>query len=213
MGQSRSIVFTGPAGRLEGILQGREGTSPEGLAVVCHPLPTGGGTMHTKVVHRVAKALEECGWIVLRFNFRGVGRSEGTFDRGTGELEDARAALDHLAAAHPGRPITMAGFSFGSWVGLRLGATDPRVDSLIALAPPVNLYDFSFLETCAKPKLVVHGEADELVPLRALEEFYPSIAEPKSLVLIEGASHLLTEGLEEVARAVKAFASRARGGA
>ena len=162
--------------------------------------------MHTKAVHRTARALEEAGHLVLRFNFRGVGASAGAHDRGIGEQEDARAAIDWLASHTPELPVTMAGFSFGAWVGLLVGAGDRRVDALIALAAPVNLFDFSFLITCAKPKLFLHGTADTIAPLSALEALYPSISGPKALTRLEGAAHLLTRHLEEVARAIDEFA-------
>jgi hypothetical protein len=161
--------------------------------------------MHTKVVHRVARALERSGHIVLRFNFRGVGRSEGTHDGGRGEKEDARAALDCMSSIAARAPITMAGFSFGSFVGLAVACGDPRVDALAGIALPANLYDFSFLFACSKPKLLVHGTADTLAPLEALEEIYPRIAEPKGLVQLDGASHLMTEHLDQVESAVRSF--------
>jgi alpha/beta superfamily hydrolase len=206
LGYSRSVEFNGPAGRLEGILQGRLEDRPARAAVVCHPHPLAGGTMHTKAVHRTAQALEKAGHLVLRFNFRGAGGSAGSHDRGIGEQEDARAALDWLVARNPTLPVTMAGFSFGSWVGLLVGARDPRVDALVALAAPVSLFDFTFVRPCTKPKLFVHGTADEIAPLSALEAFYPSISDPKSLKRLEGASHLLTRHLDEAEEAIAAFA-------
>jgi uncharacterized protein len=207
VGHTRAIDLAGPAGTLEAILHGRDDEPWRRVAVVCHPHPLYGGTMHTKVVHRAARVLEETGHRVLRFNFRGVGASRGVHDHGDGEMDDARAALDHVAALHPGLPATMAGFSFGSWVGLRAGCPDPRVDALIAIAPPVNLADFGFILGCAKPKLLIHGTADEIVPLAAVERLYPSIPDPKSFERVEGASHLFTEHLDEVEAAIRRFAA------
>lgn len=206
MGESHRVEFRGPAGRIEGILQGREGAETPRLAVVCHPHPLAGGTMHTKVVHRAARALELSGHRVLRFNFRGVGASEGVHDHGRGEQEDVRAALDFLRALHPQRPVTLGGFSFGSWVGMRVGCASAAVNALVGIAPPANLFDFGFLARCPKPKLFIHGTADTLAPLDTFEEIYPAIDEPKRLVRIEGASHLLTEHLDAVEAAVRAFA-------
>jgi len=205
MGRSRAIEFPGPCGRLEAILQ-EGGTGPcRRGAVVCHPHPLGGGTLHTKVVHRTARALADSGHLVLRFNFRGVGASEGTHDRGIGEQDDARAALDHLEGLLPGAPITMAGFSFGSFVGLKVACGDPRVDALIGIALPVSLYDFGFLPQCHGAKLFLHGAADTLAPIRDFEAVYPAIAPPKEFVRLEGGSHLLTEHLDEVEAAIRAF--------
>ncbi len=205
MGESRRVGFRGPAGTIEGILQGRGDDDAPRLAVVCHPHPLGGGTIHTKVVHRAARALELSGHLVLRFNFRGVGASEGVHDHGRGEQEDVRAALDFLLGLQPHRPVTLAGFSFGSWVGLRVGCTSPAVTALVGIAPPANIFDFGFLAHCPKPKLFIHGTADTLVPLDAFEEIYPLIDEPKRLVRIEGASHLLTEDLDALEAEVRAF--------
>jgi alpha/beta superfamily hydrolase len=206
MGFSRPFTIAGPAGPLEGLIQGRADPPPSRVAVVCHPHPLGGGTLHTKVVHRAARALEASGHRVLRFNFRGVGASAGVHDRGGGEQEDVRAALAAIGALHPGLPATVAGFSFGAWVGLRVGADDPRVTALVGIAPPVNLYDFGFLTTCPKPKLVVHGTADAVAPFEALLDLYPKLAEPKLLVRLEGGSHLLTDHLDPVEAAILDFA-------
>jgi alpha/beta superfamily hydrolase len=205
MGHSRTIEVKGPAGRIEAILQGSDDDRPSRVAVVCHPHPLYGGTMHTKVVHRAAKALEESGHRVVRFNFRGVGLSEGVHDHGPGERDDASVVLDHVRALHPGLPATMAGFSFGSWVALSVGCADPGVDALIGIAPPVNLADFGFLAACPKPKLFIHGTADTIAPFDQFERFFGSIVEPKILDRIDGASHLLTEHLDQVEAAIRTF--------
>ena len=208
MGHSRTIEFTGPAGRIEAILHGSDDEKPSRVAVVCHPHPLYSGTMHTKVVHRTANALAGTGHRVVRFNFRGVGASEGVHDHGPGEKDDALAALDYICSLHPGLPATMAGFSFGSWVSLRVGCADPRVDALIGIAPPVNMADFSFLTGCPKTKLFIHGTADSIAPFEEFEKFFPLVADPKSLARIEGATHLLTEHLDQVDSAIRDFVKR-----
>ena len=147
----------GPAGQLE-VLFDRPKGEPRVAVVFAHPLPTQGGTMHTKVVFQAAKALADIGCVVLRFNFRGVGRSAGTWDNGRGELDDYRATVDYMAAEHPGLKMWAAGFSFGSYVALTVGATDPRIGALIAIAPPVDRYDYSPVVQAAKPTFIVHGE-------------------------------------------------------
>ena len=148
-------------GQLEAILkEPRPGTS-KGVALVLHPHPLGGGTMHNKVVFRAAAALNDAGMVTLRFNFRGVGQSTGQHDEGRGELDDVRAALDYLAAQYPGQRIFLCGFSFGARVGLDVGIADPRVAFLIGIGTPLEKYDFTFLKACRKPLLLVHGENDE----------------------------------------------------
>lgn len=207
MGKTRFVVLDGPAGRIEGILQGDGRVPIRRLAVICHPHPLGGGTMHTRVVHRTARALERAGHCVLRFNFRGVGASEGSHDQGRGEQDDTRAALAWLRSAHPGLAVTVAGFSFGSWVGLKVGCFDEDVDALVGIALPVTLFDFGFITGCAKRRLFLHGTADELAPFDALERLYRGLAGPKELVTLEGGSHLLTDHLDEVEESISAFAS------
>jgi alpha/beta superfamily hydrolase len=206
MGQSKAVEIQGPVGRLEGIFQGDPGGEPAWLALVCHPHPLGGGTMHTKVVHRTARALEGAGMHVLRFNFRGVGASQGVHDKGIGEQDDARAALDTLTSLYSGKSVLMAGFSFGSWVGLKVGAADSRVEALIGIAPPANLFDFSFLNESTKPKMFIHGTEDTIAPLGDFESAFRDMSGPKGLVKIRGGDHLLTGHLDEVGRAVSSFA-------
>lgn len=159
--------------------------------------------MHTKVVFRSAKALARIGCAVLRFNFRGVGRSAGTWDGGRGELDDYRAALDHMARAHPTVELWAAGFSFGSYVALACGAADDRVCALIGIAPPVDRYDFTPVVRAAKPTFLVHGERDELIPLARVREFYARLHEPKELVEIDRANHLFDGQAGEVGDALE----------
>ena len=154
--------------------------------------------MHTKVVFRAAKAALQLQVPALRFNFRGVGKSEGDFDHGAGERDDVRAALDYLEALVPGTPVCLMGFSFGSWVGLAVGAADPRVSALIGLGLPVASMSFDFLCPVAKPKLIIQGTQDAYGPRSKVQELFDQLDEPKRLHWIEGADHFFTERLEEV---------------
>ncbi len=194
----------GPEGPLEALLEASDGT-PRVAAVIAHPHPllAGGGTMHTKGVYQAAKGLLRTGAVVLRFNFRGVGRSAGAWDEGEGEMDDFRAALDFVAQRYPGVELWAAGFSFGSWVALSVGAADPRVDALIAIAPPLDQYDFSFLKNCAKPKFFLQGNMDEVCPIQKLREFYGQLPEPKELLEINGANHLFEGQAGEVGEALE----------
>jgi uncharacterized protein len=198
--------FQGPAGRLEALLEPpvlEPGQPVRAAVVFAHPLPIEGGTMHTKAVFRGTKALARIGCAVLRFNFRGVGGSEGVWDEGPGELDDFRAALDVMAARYPETELWAAGFSFGSYVALHVGATDDRVRVLIGIAPPVDKYDFSALRASHKPKFFVQGERDELCPLKRMYEFYAQLPEPKELVVIDGADHLFDGKVMEVGDALE----------
>ncbi len=208
----------GPAGRLEALLDepapGRE-VDADGLfmtghadglraaVVFAHPHTEYGGTMHTKVVYRAAKALSRIGCAVLRFNFRGAGASAGSFSNGPGELEDFRAALDFMRERYANAPLWSGGMSFGSWIGLTVGASDPRVSTLIAIAAPVSNYNFESVARSTKPKFFIHGERDELCPLKEMREFYARSAEPKELVVIDGADHLFDGKTSEVAEAIE----------
>src|SRR5262245_3827940 len=158
-----SLTLPGPAGALEAVLQHREGEIPEVAALVCHPHPLHGGTLHNKVVHRVAATLHEMGAAVLRFNFRGAGKSEGVHDEGRGELEDARAALRWLEQRYPGARRWLAGFSFGSWIAARLAAHEPA-ERLILVSPPLHRSDFDSMRRSEVPKLVLQGTADDICP-------------------------------------------------
>ena len=190
--------IAGPAGPLEALLEQPAG-NVRAAVVFAHPLPTHGGTMHTKVVFQSAKALARVGCAVLRFNFRGVGRSAGEWDEGRGECDDFVAAIDFMVGQYPGTELWAAGFSFGSYVALTTGAQDERVCTLIGIAPPVDRYDFAIVKKSAKPKFIIHGEADELIPLKQVREFYAQLAEPKELVEIDRAGHLFDGQVGEVA--------------
>jgi len=202
----RSLFLTGPAGRLEALLNAGSPNATH-AAVVCHPHPLYGGTLHNKVVFHAMKALNSFGFPVLRFNFRGTGLSEGEHASGTGEVEDVRAALDWLEREFT-LPIIFAGFSFGAAVGLRAAYSDDRVRSLIALGLPAvavedRVYDFEFLRECAKPKLFVSGSRDQFGPAGKLEALVNTFAEPKKLVRIEAGDHFFEGRLKEMRLAIE----------
>jgi alpha/beta superfamily hydrolase len=200
---SRNFFLEGPAGRLEAILWTPSSSARAPLAaVVCHPHPLFGGTMHNKVVYQTVKALNALSVSVLRFNFRGAGLSAGEHDRGHGEQEDVRAALDFLASEFPGVPLLLAGFSFGAWVGMRVGCQDPRVSHLIGLGIPVNSTDFSFLRQCNKPKLFVHGSNDEHGAIGKVKALVPTLPESNHLVVIEGVDHFFAGKLDQLNEAI-----------
>jgi hypothetical protein len=210
--------IAGRAGRLEALLDepatarsvGANGllsaAHPEGVraaVVFAHPHTEYGGTMHTKVVYQTAKALSRIGCAVLRFNFRGAGASAGTFSNGPGEMDDFRAALDFMSTGYPHAPLWAGGMSFGAWIALAVGVDDPRVSTLIGIAPPLGRYDFEPIARSAKAKFFIQGERDELCPLREMREFYAHAVEPKELVVIDGADHLFDGKVSEVADAVE----------
>ena len=200
---SRNFFLSGPVGRLEAVLwTPRRSTPPAFAALVCHPHPLFGGTMHNKVVFQVAKSIDVLGAPVLRFNFRGAGLSEGVHDRGIGERDDVRAALQFLIAEFPSVPLLVAGFSFGSIVGLRVGCQAPEVTQLIAQGLPVNNTDVSFLSECRKPKLFVQGSNDEHGDVRKVKELVPSLPGENRLVIVEGVDHFFAGKLSEVDQAV-----------
>ena len=194
----------GPAGRLEALLDEPAG-QPRAAVVFAHPLPTHGGTMHTKAVYQGTKGLVRAGCVVLRFNFRGVGQSEGEFDAGQGEKGDFTAALDYMSAKYPDVPLWAAGFSFGAWVALETGASDDRVKLLIGIAPPVTKmgYDFTNTRVSTKPKFFVQGEADDICPIQDMWKFYGALPEPKELVVIDMADHLFDGHTTEVGEAIE----------
>ena len=187
----------GPSGLLEAVWNLPAG-SPRAAVVLAHPLPTAGGTMHTKVVFQVARALARIGCVVLRFNFRGVGLSAGAWDDGRGERDDFRAAIDYMTKAHPGLELWAAGFSFGSYIALTVGADDARICALIAIAPPVDRYDFASAQSSPKPTFIVHGEHDELISLKLVRHFYAGLEEPKELIEVDRANHLFDGQASEV---------------
>ncbi len=203
---SRNFFLEGPAGRLEAILWTPSAVvRPTLAAVVCHPHPLFGGTMHNKVIYQAAKSLDALGIPVLRFNFRGAGLSAGKHDRGRGEQGDVRAALDFLHTEFPGVPLLLAGFSFGSLVGLRVGCEDPRVSHLIGLGIPVNHSDFSFLSQCKKPKLFVQGSNDEHGAIEKVRALVASLPGYNQLVVVEGADHFFAGKLHQLDGAINTW--------
>ena len=207
----RSFFLDGPAGKLEALLNaGSE--NPTHAALVCHPHPLFGGTLHNKVVFHTMKALNSFGFPALRFNFRGAGLSQGEHDQGNGEVEDVQTALDWLGTEFH-LPIVFAGFSFGAAVGLRAACADPRVSAVIAVGTPVGpvaagsevprTYTFEFLENYTKPKLFISGARDQFGPRTKLEALVASLPEPKSLVMIEGADHFFEGRLREMREAIE----------
>jgi uncharacterized protein len=200
---SRNFFLAGPVGRLEAILwtPTRSGM-PALAAVLCHPHPLFGGTLHNKVVYQAAKSLDALGIPVLRFNFRGAGLSAGKHDRGSGEGEDVQAAIDFLATEFPNVPLLVGGFSFGSWVALRVGCADPRVQELVGLGIPVNSSDFSYLANCNKPKLIVQGTNDEYGGWEKVEPVVAHAAGDTRLVFVQGADHFFAGHLEQLDQAI-----------
>ena len=191
-------------GRLEAILKEPRSAPSSGVALVLHPHPLGGGTMHNKVVFRAAGALNDAGLTTLRINFRGVGQSTGVHDEGRGEQEDALTGLNYLAASYPGQTITLCGFSFGALVGLQLGISDDRLTNLISLGTPLDKYDFGFLEKCRKPLLFVHGELDEFGDVKRLRSLAEKLVKHAlvKLVVIPGTGHFFEGSLDELKQAI-----------
>lgn len=192
-------------GQLESILKEPSG-EPKGIAVVCHPHPLGGGTMHNKVVFRIAAGLVDAGLITLRFNFRGVGASTGVHNEIEGGKEDVRAALEYMAERFPGQPITLAGFSFGSRVGIEIGMSDDRVVRLISVGTPVDKYDdYGFLTNVRKPILFIHGDHDEFGAVENVKKLFEEVAKntDAELVIVKDSGHFFDEHLNEVRETVK----------
>jgi uncharacterized protein len=209
----RSFFLDGPAGRIEALLNAG---SPDAThaAVVCHPHPLFGGTLHNKVVFHTMKALNSFGFPVLRFNFRGTGLSQGEHAKGEGEVEDVRVALDWIDQEFH-LPLLLAGFSFGAAVGLRVACADERVRALIAVGTPVvpvaeaseepRVYAYEFLRECAKPKLFISGGADRFGPRAKLEALAASVPDPKKLVIVEGADHFFEGRLRELREEIEVW--------
>ena len=181
----------------------------KGVALVLHPHPLGGGTMHNKVVFRAAAALNDAGLTTLRINFRGVGQSSGVHDFGNGELEDVKAGLDYLAQNYPGQSITVCGFSFGARMGMEIGSNDERVKLLISIGTPLSKYEFDFLKDCRKPLLLVHGDRDEFGDVEELRALVNSFSDrvPVKLVVIPGTGHFFEGHLDELKTAIYEWVS------
>jgi len=199
-----NLLIPVPHGQLEAILKQPRVLPAKGVALVLHPHPLGGGTMHNKVVFRAAAALNDAGLTTLRINFRGVGQSSGEHDYGNGELDDARAGLDYLVQNYPEEKITICGFSFGARMGMEVGISDERVKFLISIGTPLDKYDFTFLENCRKPLLLVHGEHDEfgdVNKLKLLAEKLTTVTTTK-VVVIPGTGHFFEDHLDELKSAI-----------
>lgn len=196
------VIFNGPEGRLEGRYQ--HGTQPNApIALMLHPHPQHGGTMNNKIVYSLYHNFAQRGFSVLRFNFRGVGRSQGVYDRGEGELSDAASALDWLQTYNPNASqCWIAGFSFGAWIGMQLLMRRPEISGFISVAPPANMYDFTFLAPCPASGLVVQGAADDIVPQESVKKLVDKLSHQRGITidyrLVEGANHFFTGQIEEM---------------
>ncbi len=192
-----SLFIDGPAGKLEALLEEPEDREPHHAVLVCHPHPQHGGTMHNKVVYRIARGLRRAGAVVLRFNFRGVNLSEGEYGHGIGELEDARAALALLRSRYPDLPFSLAGFSFGSRIILKLGCEigDPR--RLIAVGFPANLSDSRGIGQCPISKTFIVSRIDQFCAVPAMETYFAALPEPKELIWIDAQDHFFSGALGE----------------
>jgi uncharacterized protein len=207
MRKIESLFIPGPAGRLEALLEEPEDSAPVEAALICHPHPRHGGTMHNKVVYRIARGLRRAGSVVLRFNYRGVNLSEGVYDEGAGEFHDARVCLDYLRSRYPELRFTLAGFSFGSRIALRLGCSNEACGGVnprrvIAVGFPTIYHDRGYLDHCTIPRVFVQSTHDEFGPVDQLAPFVASLPEPKKLVLIEAADHFFANGLPELEQCI-----------
>ena len=203
------VIMNGPEGRLEGRYQhGKLPNAP--IALMLHPHPQHGGTMNNKVIYTLYHGFARRGFSVLRFNFRGVGRSQGRFDRGEGELSDAAAALDWLQSYNPNASqCWIAGFSFGAWIGMQLLMRRPEISGFISVAPPANVYDFSFLAPCPSSGLIIQGDQDTVVPQEAVGKLIQKLSHQRGIKIdykvIAGASHFFNEHLDQLAGAVDEY--------
>lgn len=198
-----SLFLAGEAGRLEALLEEPAEGKPVEAAAVCHPHPQFGGTMHNKVVYRLARGLRTAGCVVLRFNYRGVNLSEGVYAHGIGETEDARVALRELEQRYPDLPAVCAGFSFGSRVALRLASTEPAVKRVIAAGFPTRMPERDFIYRVAVPKYFIQSTNDGFGPAADLEAFYASLPEPKRLQWIEASDHFFKDALDQFEKAIE----------
>lgn len=203
------VIFPGPDGRLEGRYHPqKERNAP--IALILHPHPQFGGTMNNKIVYNLHYTFHRLGYSVLRFNFRGVGRSQGEFDEGIGELSDAASALDYLQSLKPDAKITfVAGFSFGAWIGMQLLMRRPEASGFISVAPPANLYDFTFLAPCPSSGLIINGEADRIAPPGDIEKLVERLKAQKGIEIthktIPGANHFFEKGMDQLNAEVEAY--------
>jgi len=206
------VIFTGPAGRLEGRFHpSKQRGAP--IAVILHPHPQFGGTMNNQIVYNLYYTFAERGFSVLRFNFRGVGRSQGNFDHGTGELSDAAAALDWVQGINPeARACWIAGVSFGSWIGMQLLMRRPEIEGFISIAPPANRFDYSFLAPCPSSGLFVHGDQDRVAPLKEVMALIEKLKTQRGIQIehctIPGANHFFENRVDELIEEVGLYLDR-----
>jgi alpha/beta superfamily hydrolase len=193
-----SLFLQGPDGRLEALLEEPEDSAPREAALICHPHPQHGGTMHNKVVYRIARGLRRAGHVALRFNYRGVNLSEGSYAHGEGELDDARVALDFLRGRYPDLPVTLAGFSFGSRIALRLGCEGVGARRVIAVGFPTVYQDRSYLDGCTIPRIFVQSTHDQFGPVEELKRITDALPEPRQMVLVEAEDHFFAGALEQL---------------
>lgn len=211
------VIFTGSSGRLEGRYQhGKKTNAP--IALILHPHPQYGGSMNNRVVQVLYQSFQKRGFSVLRFNFRGVGRSQGSFDAGVGELADAASALDWLQSINPNADdCWVAGFSFGAWIAMQLLMRRPELNGFVSVSPPANMYDFAFLAPCPSSGLIVHGKSDQVVPEADIQRLADKLAAQKGITVdharVEGANHFYDNKLEELAVAVEAYLHKRFGAA
>ena len=186
------VIINGPEGRLQGRYQPAKAADAP-IALILHPHPQHGGTMNNKIVYTAYQTFVKRGYATLRFNFRGVGRSLGTFDRGEGELSDAASALDWVQSYNPNaKACWITGFSFGAWIGMQLLMRRPEISGFISISPPANLYDFSFLAPCPKSGMILHGDKDDVVPHEAVGQLVEKLARQKGVVI----DYRLQKGLD-----------------
>jgi alpha/beta superfamily hydrolase len=210
------IIFNGPAGRLEGrYSHSKIKNAP--LGIVLHPNPEHGGTMNNKITYYMYQAFVERGFSTLRFNFRGVGRSQGVFDRGEGELSDAAAALDWMQELNPNAPyVWVAGFSFGAWIGMQLLMRRPEIEGFISVSPPANIYDFSFLAPCPTSGLIVQGNKDDVVTEPHVEKLVEKLHAQKGIAIdyrvVDGANHFFKDEIDTLVSHMHDHMNKARGG-
>jgi len=202
------VIINGPEGRIEARYHHARGAAP--MALVLHPHPQHGGTMNNKIVYTLYQCFVRRGFSTLRFNFRGVGRSQGSFDRGEGELSDAAAALDWLQTYNPNAPFSwIAGFSFGAWIGMQLLMRRPEIESFIAISPPANMYDFTFLAPCPSSGLILQGDQDTVVPVEAVQRLVTKLSHQRDIKIdfrkIAGADHYFADRLDAIASHVDAY--------
>jgi alpha/beta superfamily hydrolase len=204
-----SHMIPGPAGRLEALLEEPEEGEPTEAVLVCHPHPQHGGTMHNKVVYRIARGMRRSGCVVLRFNYRGVNLSEGTYDRGIGEVEDARYALSWLRHMYPDLPYSLAGFSFGSRIVLKLGCVLPDVRRVVAVGFPTVYAEREYLLGCIAPKIFVQSTNDEHGPVTDLERIYADMPTPKQLIWVDAQDHFFRDALDKFEQVIESLGAAA----